>query len=79
MSARSCIRTADSWDLDLVIEVNASRSRAVISGALMGGSAVIALVPQHLSTGMKVGLGIAAVALGIVSNLIASAKSSNKQ
>lgn len=72
------IRTADSWDMDLTVNVGASYWRPVVSGALVAVPAILALVPQELEPQIKFALGAGGVLVGILSSFLASSRPDKK-
>lgn len=72
------IRTADSWDMDLTVNVGASYWRTVVSGALVAVPAILALVPQELELQTKFVLGAGGVVVGILASFLASSRSDKK-
>jgi hypothetical protein len=72
------IRTADSWDMDLTINVGASYWRTVASGALVAVPAILALAPQGLDLQTKFLLGAGGMLVGILSSYLASSRPNKK-
>jgi hypothetical protein len=72
------IRTADSWDMDLTVSVGASYWRPLVSGALVGAPAILALIPQSLELDTKLLLGGLSLLLGILSSFLAAGRSNQK-
>ncbi len=71
------IRTADSWDMDLTLTVEASYWRPIVSGALVAVPAILALVPQTLDLSTKFVLAAVGMAVGVLSSFLASGWSRN--
>ena len=68
-----------SQQLDNLSNHKSPRITGVVSGALVAGPAILALVPQHLELLTKIGLGAGGVIVGIFSSFLASGRPEKKQ